>query len=246
MPETTTAARAAATENTKPSTKYTYNYYHIPPLAMVGALTPAEAPRPEWALVVARSALTILINSIMVAVKNKGDSSEFVPEVLKALDAIAQQLDPDAKRDLSRVIAMGLEKRGAPTTQPELKVFLEGLIEPFAKTLTLETLQGIGQSILKIKTVSGPASSRTSEELVDGDGELAKAPADGVVHGIGDGGGHTDGDGKERTTRDSRLTMTESPFLPRRQAGGASGSIAVSFPLGFARSVRGRSERESW
>lgn len=159
MPETNTAARAATTENTKPSTKYTYNYGHLPPLAMVGALTPAEAPRPEWVLVVARSALTILINSIMIGVKNKGDNIDFVPEVLKALNAIAQQLNPDAKRDLSSVIAMGLEKRGAPTTLPELKVFLEGLIEPFAKTLTLETLQGIGQTLGKFPTVSGPASS---------------------------------------------------------------------------------------
>ncbi|HSE38853.1 MAG TPA: lipoxygenase family protein, partial [Blastocatellia bacterium] len=108
---------------------------------------------------VARSALTILINSIMIGVKNKGDNIEFVPEVLKALNAIAQQLNPDAKRDLSSVIALGLEKRGAPTTLPELKVFLEGLIEHFAKTLTLETLQGIGQTLGKLPTVSGPASS---------------------------------------------------------------------------------------
>ena len=34
MPERNTAARAA-TENTKPSTKYTYNYNYVPPLAMV-------------------------------------------------------------------------------------------------------------------------------------------------------------------------------------------------------------------
>ena len=159
MPETTTAARAVATNNTEPSTKYSYNYANLPPLAIVGDLTPAEVPRPEWVLAVARSALTILINSIMVQVNNKGGNIEFVPEVLKELNAIAQQLNPDTKRDLSNVIAMGLEKRGAPITLPELKVFLEGLIEPFAKTLTLETLQGLGQTLGKIESVSGPASS---------------------------------------------------------------------------------------
>lgn len=159
MPETTTAARAASTENTTPSTKYSYDYNVIPPLAMVGALSPAEAPRPDWVLVVARSALTILINSIMVSVKNKAGNIEFVPEVMKALKAVAQQLNPDTQRDLSSVIAMGLEKRGAPTTLPELKVFLDGLIEPFAKTLTLETLQGLGKTLGKFPTVSGPASS---------------------------------------------------------------------------------------
>ena len=45
MPERNTAARAVA-ENTKPSTKYTYDYNYLPPLAMVGALSPAEALPP--------------------------------------------------------------------------------------------------------------------------------------------------------------------------------------------------------
>ena len=158
MPDGNTAAHAV-TENTNPSTKYTYDYNYLPPLAMVGALSPTEAPRPDWVFLVARSALTILINSIMIAVKNKGDNIEFVPEVLKELKAIAQALNPDTGRDLSNAIALGLEKRGAPTTEPELKVILDGLIEPFAKTLTLESLQRIGQSLEKIETVSGPASS---------------------------------------------------------------------------------------
>ena len=95
----------------------------------------------------------------MIGVKNKGDNIEFVPEVLQALNAVAQLLGADTKRDLSNAIAMELEKQGSPTTLPELKVFLEGVIESFAKTLTLETLLDIGQSLGKFPTVSGPASS---------------------------------------------------------------------------------------
>ena len=127
MPETNTATRAA-TENTMPAAKYTYNYNYLPPLAMVGALSPAEgfAARPDWVYLVSISALKILINSIMIGVKNKGDNIEFVPGVLQALNAVAQLLGPETKHDLSNAVAMELEKQGSPTTLPELKVFLEG------------------------------------------------------------------------------------------------------------------------
>jgi arachidonate 15-lipoxygenase len=157
----TVTTRPAAIKDTNPSTGYTYNYTYLPPLAMVDALPPAEAfsARPDWIFLVARSALKILINSIMIGVKNKGDNIAFVPQVLKDLKAVAQQLKGDAGRDLSNAIAMELEKQGSPTTLPQLKAFLEGVIEPFAKTLTLETLRGIGQSLGQFRTVSGPASS---------------------------------------------------------------------------------------
>ena len=160
MPERNTAARAV-TENPETSTKYTYNYNHLPPLAMAGALSPEEgfAARPDWVFLVSISALKILINSIMIGVKNKGDGIEFVPEVLQELKAVAQLLSADTKRDLSNAIATELEKQGSPTTLPELKGFLEGVIESFAKTLTLETLLEVGQSLGKFATVSGPASS---------------------------------------------------------------------------------------
>src|SRR5262245_45164421 len=130
------------TENTNPQTGYTYNYSYLPPLAMVNVVPPAEgfSARPDWIFEVARSALKILINSIMIGVKNKGDNIEFVPQVLKALKAVAQQLPGDVGRDLSNAIAMELEKQGSPTTLPQLKALLEGIIEPFAKTLTLKTL----------------------------------------------------------------------------------------------------------
>lgn len=49
MPERNTAKRAAA-ENTKPSTRYTYNHNYLPPLAILGALPEAEgfSARPDW------------------------------------------------------------------------------------------------------------------------------------------------------------------------------------------------------
>ena len=161
MPETNTAARAAATENTVPATKYTYNYNYVPPLAMVDVVSPAEgfAARPEWIHLVSISALKILFNSIMIGVRSKGNSIEFVPGVLQALNAVAQLLGPDTKRDLSNAIASELGTQGSPTTEPELKVFLEGVIETFAKTLTLENLVGIAQSLGKLVTVFSPVSS---------------------------------------------------------------------------------------
>ena len=152
MSERNTTA-GAVTENTKTSTRYTYNYTYLPPLAMVDALAPAEvfSARPHWTFLVARSALKILINSIMIGVKNKGDNIEFVPQVLKALKAVAPMLKGDTGRDLSNAIAMELEKQGSPATLPQLKAFLEGVIDPFAKTLTIETLRGIGQSLGKFE-----------------------------------------------------------------------------------------------
>lgn len=66
MPERNTAARAV-TENTGPATKYTYDYARLAPLAMAGALPEVEAfsARPDWIHLVARSALKILINTII-------------------------------------------------------------------------------------------------------------------------------------------------------------------------------------
>src|SRR5262249_6176601 len=160
MPERTTAANAA-TENAKPATKYTYDYAKLPPLAMAGALPEVEdfSARPDWIHLVARSALKIVINTIMIGVKNKRDNIDFVPEVLRELKAVADLLSADTKRDLSNAIAKELEKRGSPTKLPELKEFLGGVIESFAKTLTLETLVGFEQVLEKLATVSGPASS---------------------------------------------------------------------------------------
>lgn len=160
MPERNIAVGAAA-ENTKPSTKYTYNYDHLPPLAMVGAVTEAEAfsARPDWIHLAARPALKILVNSIMIGVKDKGDNIEFVQQVLKKIQAVAQQLKGDAGRDLSTAIARELEKHGSPTTLPQLKALLEIVIEPLAQTLDLKALLGIAQINGQLGTVSGPASS---------------------------------------------------------------------------------------
>jgi len=160
MPERNTAARAV-TENSKPSTKYTYDYTRLAPLAMAGALPDVEAfsARPDWIHLVARAALKILINTIMIGVKNTGDNIEFVQQVLKNIQAVAQQLGGEAGRDLNNGIAMELEKQGSPATLPQLKALLEVVIEPLAPALNLKTLYQIAQIVQQLGSVSGPAAS---------------------------------------------------------------------------------------
>lgn len=152
---------AASTEEIKISTKYTYDYTRLPPLAMAGALPDAEAfsARPDWIHLVARSALKILINTIMIGVRNKGNDIEFVQQVLKKIQAVAQQFNGDAGRELNNAIAVELEKQGSPTTLPQLNALLEVVIEPLAPTLSLKTLYGIAQIVQQLGAVSGPASS---------------------------------------------------------------------------------------
>lgn len=160
MPERNTAVRAV-TENSQPSTSYTYDYAKLPPLAMAGALPDVEAfsARPDWIHLVARAALKILINTIMIGVKNRGENIEFVPQVLKSIQTVAQQLDGEAGRDLKNAIAMEAEKQGSPTTLPQLKALLEVVIEPLAQSLNLKTLYGIARITQQLGSVSGPASS---------------------------------------------------------------------------------------
>jgi len=91
---------AATTKEIKTSTKYTYDHTRLAPLAMAGAVLPdAEnfAARPDWINLVARSALKILINTIMIGVKNRGDNLEFVRQVLKNIQAARR--DPRAEQD---------------------------------------------------------------------------------------------------------------------------------------------------
>lgn len=160
MPERNTAVRAV-TENSQPSTSYTYDYAKLPPLAMAGALPDVEAfsARPDWIHLVARAALKILINTIMIGVKNRGENTEFVPQVLKSIQTVAQQLDGEAGRDLNNAIAMEVEKQGSPTTLPQLKALLEVVMEPLAQSLNLKTLYGIARITQQLGSVSGPASS---------------------------------------------------------------------------------------
>jgi arachidonate 15-lipoxygenase len=152
---------AATPEETKTSTKYTYNYSYLPPLAMSGPLPGGEefSARLEWIHLVARSALTILINTIMIGVKNKGDNSEFVQQVLKNIQVVAQQIGGNGGRDLSNAMALELEKQGPPATLPQLKALLEGVIEPLAPTLDLKALYDIARIVQQSGSVSGPASS---------------------------------------------------------------------------------------
>src|SRR5215813_5095511 len=98
---------ATTKEEIKSATKYTYDYTKLAPLAMAGALPEVEdfSARPDWIHLVARSALKILINTIMIRVKNKRDNIDFVAEVLRELKAVAELLNADTKRDLSNAIA---------------------------------------------------------------------------------------------------------------------------------------------
>ena len=151
---------AAATTDTKASTKYTYNYTYLPPLAMVGAVSEAEAfsARPEWVSLVAVPALKILVNNIMIAVKHRPGNTEFVSQVLKELDAVARRLPAGATRGLTDAIDSALARHGTPNTLPELKALLEGVIQTVAPSVTLELLIAIGR-LPRFAIVSGRATS---------------------------------------------------------------------------------------
>src|SRR6266850_4127490 len=161
MPERNTVARAAA-DNTKTSTKYTYDYARLPPLAMAGAALPdAEAfsARPDWIHLVAHSALKILINTTMINVTHRRHNIAFVQQVLTRLQAVARQLDGEAGRDLHKALALEFEKQGAPTTLPQLRALLEVVIDRIAPTLSLKTLSELAGIVQRLGSVSGPASS---------------------------------------------------------------------------------------
>src|SRR5262249_31417798 len=134
---------------------------YLPPLAMVNTIPPAEAfaARPDWILQVARSALRILFNSIMIGVKKKVENVDFVQQVLQDVKAAVAKLSGDDGRDLSHALALELEKQGSPTTLPQLKAFLEAAIGLLARKCTLVTLLGIEEQVGQIETMSGPASS---------------------------------------------------------------------------------------
>lgn len=148
--------------NTKQNTtRYTYNYTYLPPLAMVNTVPAAEgfSARPDWVALVAFSALRVLINAIMIGVKSAGGIKEFLDQFFKDLDEVAQQLKADAERELASAIFQQIKKQGFPHSLAELKTFLEGVIHNFAETMTVETLGDIVQIIIQLGTVSGRASS---------------------------------------------------------------------------------------
>ena len=155
------AAPRADAEMSGQLVKYSYNYDYLPPLAMAGPLPDSEAfsSRPDWIHLVARSGLEILINTIMIKVKSRGNEKEFVQQVLKDIEAVAQQLGGEAGRNLTNAIAVELEKQGTPVTSDQLKALLEAAIEPLAKTLDLKALLGIAKIFPQLGSISGPASS---------------------------------------------------------------------------------------
>src|ERR1051325_5635797 len=152
---------AVTTEEIKTSPKYTYDHTRLAPLAMAGALPDVEAfsARPDWIHLVARAALKILINTIMIGVKKEGDNTEFVQQVLKNIQAVAHEVDGEAGHDLKKAIAKEIEKQGSPTTPAQLKALLEVVIDWLAPTLDLKTLYEVAPIVQQLGSVSGPASS---------------------------------------------------------------------------------------
>jgi arachidonate 15-lipoxygenase len=146
---------------TESTYNYAYNYTYMPPLAMVDVVPVPEAfsARPAWIFEVARSALKLLINAVMIGIHKDSGFGQYVQSLLAALHSIAGQLKVDAEADLLKAFEQELEKVGVPTTEPELKAFLEGVAENFAKTIGVETLGDILKIILNMGTVSGPANS---------------------------------------------------------------------------------------
>ena len=146
-------------QNTNPSTAYTYNYTYLPPLAMVDVVPPAEgfSARPDWIAMVAESALKILVNTIMIGIKSNDGVIQFAEKVFEELKKAAKQINAEAV--LVHAIEQEVLKHGVPTTLPKLKVFMEDVIESFAKTITEEALVDLVQIIVELGTISGPASS---------------------------------------------------------------------------------------
>src|SRR5678816_3583040 len=62
-----------------PETAYKYNYTYVPPLAMVQTVPASEgfSARPQWICLVALSALKVLINSLMIEIRQYQGSTEY-------------------------------------------------------------------------------------------------------------------------------------------------------------------------
>ena len=77
----------SVTKDVNPSTKYTYNYTYLPPLAMVDVVPPAEgfSARPEWIAKVAASPLKVLVSTIMIGIKSEGGIKSFAEKLFAEL-----------------------------------------------------------------------------------------------------------------------------------------------------------------
>jgi len=98
----------SVTNDVNPSTKYTYNYTYLPPLAMVDVVPPAEgfSARPDWIFLVAVSALKILVNTIMVGIKSEGGIKPFAEKLFAELPfsvSVYQEVNPPINRDRRHV-----------------------------------------------------------------------------------------------------------------------------------------------
>lgn len=149
----------SVTNDTNPSTMYTYNYTYLPPLAMVDVVPPAEgfSARPDWIFLVAVSALKILVNTIMIGMKSEGGIKPFAEKLFTELRKAAKKIN--AEGVLVEAIGKEVLKHGLPDTLPKLKVFLEDVIQTVAKTITEDALGDLVQIIVQLGTISGRPSS---------------------------------------------------------------------------------------
>jgi arachidonate 15-lipoxygenase len=150
-----------AFDNALPHTAYIYNYTYVPPLAMIETVPAGEgfSSRPNWIFLVALSALKLLINAIMIDIRGKQGTLQYIEELVIKLRSLAAQLGVVAEPNLLKAFDGLRGAHAAPETLPEFKMLLEALATILAVAFTEQTLDGVFQRILQIRTPSAPATS---------------------------------------------------------------------------------------
>src|SRR5262249_13770498 len=150
-----------AFENATPETNYAYNYTYLPPLAMVQTVPPGEgfSSRPDWILQVALSALEVLINAILIDIRQEQGSLQYFEKLVKNLNVVAGQLEADAETVFLKAVDEERRVHGIPTTRTEFKTLLEAIVKTFAATVTEETLYDVIQIILRRRKPSARPTS---------------------------------------------------------------------------------------
>src|SRR5262245_20659245 len=150
-----------AFDNTIPQTTYTYNYTYLPPLAMIETVPAGEgfSSRPDWIFLVALSALKVLINAIMIDIRGKQGTLQYIEELVKKLKSLAGQLGATAESNILEAFDGLRSAHAAPETLPEFKILLEAIATIFAAALTEQTVDDVFHSITQMRTPSAPATS---------------------------------------------------------------------------------------
>ena len=144
-----------------PETAYKYNYTYVPPLAMVQTVPASEgfSARPQWICLVALSALKVLINSLMIEIRQYQGSPEYFEKLFESLKGVATQLGGRVEEDFLKAIESAIEAHGIPKDLSELETCLKDVVERFANTVTEQTLGGILDIIPHRGAESAQASS---------------------------------------------------------------------------------------